>query len=145
MAVIARQLKLAFDQQVESLGISRAKWGLIVVVARNPGTTQRTIATALDVTEVTAGRMIDRLCADGFLERRQHATDRRAYCVYLTDAATPLLDKMSAIAEFCENNAFAGFSESDLLQLQTYLNAISKNLLEERCRADERKADLTEA
>src|SRR3546814_15325274 len=77
---------------MQSTGVSRAKWGLIAAVSRSPGATQRAIAAMLQVTEVTAGRMVDRLCEDGLLERRENTQARRGYCVYLTPAASPMLD-----------------------------------------------------
>ncbi len=53
LTMIARQLSVRFEQRVEDVGISRAKWTVIAAVARNPGLTQRAIAGALGVTEVT--------------------------------------------------------------------------------------------
>ena len=92
--VLARQLRNRFDRQVSNLNVTRSQWTMIVVVARNPGATQRVIAEALEMSEASAGRLIDRLCADGLLERQERYDDRRARAVYLTKAAEPLLDKI---------------------------------------------------
>src|SRR6266436_1877115 len=102
LTVVARQLRVTFDQAVEQSGLTRAKWTLIAAVARNPGATQRVIAEALEVREITAGRLIDRLCAEGYLTRREHPTDRRAYCVYLAPAAQPVLDTLGKLAKIHE-------------------------------------------
>ncbi|WP_176943455.1 MarR family winged helix-turn-helix transcriptional regulator [Sphingomonas sp. YR710] len=126
--MLSRQLWLNFDQGVERAGLTRAKWSLIAAVARAPGTTQRVIATMLQVTEVTAGRMIDRLCADGYLERREDPQDRRAYRVHLTPAARPVLDQMSQTATIHTNAAFAGLEEEDLAKLEDILEIMSKNI-----------------
>lgn len=128
MAVIARQLRLSFDQGVERRGLTRAKWTLIAAVSQIPGATQRMIAEALDVREITAGRMIDRLCEEGYLKRRENPSDRRAYCVYLTTAAQPVLDKLDEIARVYEAELFAGFEEQDLEKLNTLLDVMSRNL-----------------
>src|SRR5580658_7883475 len=80
LSVIARQLRLSFDQSAERSGLTRAKWTLIAAVARAPGATQRVIAEALEVREITAGRLIDRLCEEGYLRRDANPNDRRAYC-----------------------------------------------------------------
>jgi MarR family transcriptional regulator for hemolysin len=128
LTVLSRQLWLNFDQGVERAGLTRAKWSLIAAVARAPGTTQRVIATMLQVTEVTAGRMIDRLCADGYLERREDPQDRRAYRVHLTPAARPVLDQMSQTATIHTNAAFAGLEEEDLDRLEDILETMSKNI-----------------
>ncbi|MDB5968706.1 MAG: winged helix DNA-binding domain protein [Hydrocarboniphaga sp.] len=141
LAVISRQLWQQFDQNVQSAGVSRAKWGLIAAVARRPGATQRAIAAMLQVTEVTAGRMIDRLCDDGLLERRENPQDRRGYCLYLTTAAKPLLDRLGEAAAIYEAEAFAGLSEADLAQLETLLDIIARNVAAAAQRQESRKSD----
>jgi len=128
LAVLARQLRLSFDQEVEQSGLTRAKWHLIATVARHPGATQRIIAAALEVREITAGRLIDRLCAEGYLKRGENPNDRRAYSVYLTPKAQPLLDKLDEIAKVHEAHLFAGLENEDLDRLDALLEAISRNL-----------------
>jgi MarR family transcriptional regulator, transcriptional regulator for hemolysin len=140
LTVIARQLGKRFDQAVERDGLTRAKWSAVVAIARNPGATQRSIAAMLEITEVTAGQLIDRLCADGYLERREHPTDRRAYCLHLTPAAQPLLERLGEIAKSHEEDAFAGFSEEDLERLDTLLGMIAANIAACRTRSEDKVA-----
>jgi MarR family transcriptional regulator for hemolysin len=128
LSVIARQLRLKFDQTITQRGVTRAKWSLIAAVASRPGVTQRVIATMLEVTEVTAGRLIDRLCTDGYLERRENPADRRGYCVYLTPAAQPVLNQMDEIAKLHEVESFANLTDDDLAKLDELLTIIARNL-----------------
>jgi len=137
--VVARRLRQSFDQSVERSGLTRAKWTLIAAVAHKPGATQRVIAEALEVREVTAGRLIDRLCAEGYLSRREHPTDRRAYCVFLAPAAQPVLDTLGKLAKIHEAAIFAGFEGGDLDRLDALLDAIARNLSAARIRHDARK------
>jgi MarR family transcriptional regulator for hemolysin len=128
LTVIARQLRVTFDQSVEQSGLTRAKWTLIAAVARNPGATQRTIAEALEVREITAGRLVDRLCDEGYLRRDENPSDRRAYCLYLTPAAQPVLDTLDTLAKIHEAAIFAGFEAEDLERLDALLDGIARNL-----------------
>ena len=128
LSVIARQLRLSFDQYAEQSGLTRAKWTLIATVAARPGATQRQIAEALEVREITAGRLIDRLCDEGYLRRRENPTDRRAYCVYLTTAAQPVLDKLDEVARLHEIELFTGFDTEDLERLDASLDALARNI-----------------
>ena len=137
--MVARQLRISFDQRVERSGLTRASWQLIAAVARNPGATQRLIAEALEVREITAGRMIDKLCAEGILERREHPQDRRAYCVYLTSDAQPMLDKIDELAKVHEADIFAGFATADLDRLDELLEGIARNLATARAREEGKK------
>ena len=129
LAIIARQMRKAFDSDVGAMGITRSQWTLIVVVARNPGATQRSIAEALEMTEAAAGRLIDRLCGEGLLERRAKPDDRRAHCVYLTPRAEPLLDRLSEFGQRNEERAFAGFSDSELARLAGLLQRVQLNIV----------------
>lgn len=128
LSVVARQLRVTFDQAAEQSGLTRAQWHLIAAVARNPGVTQRTIAEALEVREITAGRLVDRLCDDGYLRREESPHDRRAYSVYLTPTAQPVLDKLDALAKVHEAAIFAGFAPGDVDKLDALLDTISHNL-----------------
>lgn len=128
MAIIARQMRRAFDQDVGAMGVTRSQWTLIIVVSRHPGATQRYIAEALEMTEAAAGRLIDRLCAEGLLERRPKPDDRRAHCVYLTDRAEPLLERLSEFGQRNEARAFAGFSDSELARLAGLLQRVQDNV-----------------
>jgi MarR family transcriptional regulator for hemolysin len=128
LAIIARQLRSHFDQSVVRLGVTRSQWTAIAAIARYPGATQRMIADMLEITEVSAGRLIDRLCADGLAERRPRDDDRRAHAVFLTDAGQGITSKLAAIARANEEIAFAGFERDDMARLNTLLDMISENI-----------------
>lgn len=127
--MVARQLRVTFDQSAEESGLTRAQWHVIAAVSRNPGATQRMIAEALEVREITAGRLVDRLCEEGYLKREEHPSDRRAYCLYLTPAAQPVLDKLDELGKVHEAAIFAGFDTAELEKLDALLEAISRNML----------------
>jgi MarR family transcriptional regulator for hemolysin len=128
LTVLTRQMHKRFDQSVASIGVTRSQWTLIAVIARHPAVTQREIAEILEMSEAAAGRLVDRLCADGLLERRPKEDDRRAYCVHLTEAAGAILEKISLVANEYEKVVFAGFRDDDLKRLETYLSMIAANV-----------------
>ncbi len=129
ISVLARILRNNFDRQVSALNVTRSQWAMIAVVAHQPGATQRMIADALEMSEASAGRLVDRLCTEGLLERRARDDDRRARAVYLTDAAKPLLDKLSIIAEQNEDRLFRNFSEGELDTLRALLDKLYCNII----------------
>ena len=128
LTVVARMLRSMFDRKVADLSVTRSQWAMIAVVARRPGSTQRTIAEALEMSEASAGRLVDRLCADGLLERVERDDDRRARAVYVTKAAEPLLAKLADVAKDSEAQIFRGFSEEELVQFNGYIDRVFKNL-----------------
>lgn len=136
MTIVARQLRQSFDDRVEKMGVTRAKWVLIATVAANPGTTQREIAAKLEVSDVTAGRLIDKICADGLLERRKNAQDRRAYNIYLTPDAQPVMAKLARAAELHEAEIYAGLSDAEIEMLETVLDKMAQNIANGRRDSD---------
>ncbi|MFK4871282.1 MarR family winged helix-turn-helix transcriptional regulator [Novosphingobium sp. ZW T3_23] len=128
MTVISRLQRNNFDRKVATLNVTRSQWAMIAVVARNPGSTQRSVAEYLEMSEASAGRLIDRLCAEGLLERRDRTDDRRARAVYLTPKAKPLLDQLGEIANESEDRMFQGFSDDEIEQLRDYMSRIYDNV-----------------
>lgn len=128
LTVIARLIRKQFDHSASSIGITRAQWTTISVVAGVPGTTQRRVAAMLEVGEVTAGRLIDKLCDEGLLERRANPTDRRSNLIYLKPAANAVLEKLTQLGGAQESRAFKGLSQQDLATLDRLLDRISENL-----------------
>lgn len=128
MTVIARLLRNNFDRKVAALNVTRSQWTMIALVARHPGCTQRTIAENLEMSEASAGRLIDRLCADGLLERRQRADDRRARAVYVSKQADPLLGRLGAIATESEQRMFQGLSDDEIALMRSFVDRIYDNV-----------------
>ena len=121
-------MRMRFDEAVQRSGVTRAHWTLIAAAARIPGATQKTIAQALQISEVSAGRLIDKLCNEGLLKREPCSHDRRAYRVSTTARAKPLLKELSDIATAQEECAFDGLSQSDLETLERVLGVIYNNI-----------------
>lgn len=128
ISVLARLMRNDFDRRLSEMSITRSQWSLVVVVARRPGATQRMIAEVLEMSEASAGRLIDRLCADGLLERRARDDDRRARAVYITPAAEPMLARGAEIAKSNSHRIFAGLDHDQLQALEHGLGVIYENV-----------------
>jgi DNA-binding MarR family transcriptional regulator len=128
IAVLARLIRNDFDRRLSEMNITRSQWSLVAVVARHPGASQRMISEVLEMSEASAGRLIDRLCADGLLERRERDDDRRARAVYLTPAAEPLLSRGAELAQDNFGRLFKGLDAAQLEALQASLGVIYDNV-----------------
>lgn len=130
LSVLARLLRNTFDRKAASLQATRSQWTMIAIVARYPGSTQRCIAEYLDMSEASAGRLIDKLCQEGLLERRAKEDDRRARVVYVTEAAAPVLAALGEAATENEAQLFKGFSDAELEQMCAFMDRIHANASE---------------
>jgi DNA-binding MarR family transcriptional regulator len=80
---------------------------------------------------ITLARLIDKLTASGLVERRDHATDRRANRLYLTDKAGPTLDRLGELGDELMGRALDGLGPEALSELRQRLDRIKHNLKSE--------------
>ena len=73
---IARLLRKRFDQRAATLGLSRAQWQVLAHLHRHEGINQSGLADILEIQGVTLGRLVDRLEAAGWVERRRGSAGR---------------------------------------------------------------------
>src|SRR3981081_4901802 len=95
---VARLMRTAFDRRVRRLGLTRSQWLGINRLHRRPGATQSELAEMLEVEKPTAGRMVDRVEAQGWVERRADGADRRVNRLYLTAEADLIKRRLARIS-----------------------------------------------
>ena len=71
--------------------MTRAQWGILIWLERQPGISQKELAELLEVEPITVARLIDRLEARGMVERRPDPRDRRIWRLHLKPPPTPVL------------------------------------------------------
>ena len=125
---VARLMRTYVDQLARQYGMTRAQWAVLVRVERTEGLKQHELAEMLDLQPITLTRLIDRLCDNGWIERRSDDTDRRVNRLYLRKAARPLLGKLSGLRSELTATALEGISPSDAQRLLTQLETIKENV-----------------
>ena len=126
---VARLLRTAFDRRVRALGITRAQWLVLTRLHRYPGASQTELADMMEVERASAGRMIDRLEANGWVERRAERRDRRIKRVYLTSEAERVHRRIWRVAEATVDEALADLSAREGAQLMKLLTRVKKSLV----------------
>jgi DNA-binding MarR family transcriptional regulator len=80
---VARLLRVDADKRARSHGMTRAQWGILVWLERQPGISQKELAELLEVEPITVARLVDRLELRGMVERRPDPRDRRIWRLHL--------------------------------------------------------------
>jgi DNA-binding MarR family transcriptional regulator len=127
---VARHLRKRFDQRARVLGLSRAQWQVLAHLHRHEGINQRGLAEILEIESVTLGRLVDRLEAAGWIERRADPDDRRARRLYTTPKVAPVLERMWALGAMTREEALAGLGQDERMTLFAALEKIRANLSE---------------
>ena len=126
---ISRLMRKRFDERARLIGATRPQWRTIAMLSRNEGINQGGLAELLEIEPITLCRMIDRLEEAGKVERRRDPDDRRAWRIYLTPKARPVIEQLRAIADDMISEALEGIDEAQRVQLTQSLEAIRANLL----------------
>src|SRR5579863_3536802 len=127
---VARRMRTRFDQWARNYGMTRAQGLILARLERQPGLSQNEMAAICEVEPITVGRLVDRLEARGFLERRPDPADRRIRRLHLLPAAQSVLDEISRYREEQTDVILSGVEDSirellidALLQIKNNLNA----------------------
>ncbi len=125
---LARLVRAYADRQAARYGITRAQWAVLTKVERFEGMNQSELAEQMEMQPITLTRLVDRLCDNGWIERRDDETDRRVNRLYLRKAARPLLAKLSGLRSEITATALDGINPADAHRLLTQLETIKENV-----------------
>ena len=114
LADVARMLRTRVDQRARAYTMTRAQWIILVRLERQPGLSQNELAALVEVEPITIARLIDRLEARGFVERRPDASDRRIKRLHLTEAAAPMLNEIAKARVELNAMLISGVSQETL-------------------------------
>ena len=125
---VARLLRTYADHQARRFGMTRAKWAVLARLDRFEGLKQTELAEMLDLQPITLTRLIDGLADNGLIERRPDPDDRRAKRLFLTPAARPLLERLTALGEDLMATALDGLASAEIDALLGRLTTVKENL-----------------
>jgi len=125
---VQRLMRAYADKEAARYGITRAQWAVLAKVERSEGMKQTELAEQLEMQPITLTRLIDKLCDNGWIERRGDDSDRRVNRLYLKKAARPLLGKLAGLKSEITAAALEGISPTDAERLVAQLESIKENV-----------------
>ena len=128
---ISRIRKKVVDKAMAPMGISRSQFWVLVNVARfgQEGIAQTRLARLMNVGKVSLGGLIDRMEANGILERLPDPIDRRAKKVLMTEKGQDLLHQLQAVALDLNKHFMKGITKEQNKLLDGLLHTMKHNLL----------------
>lgn len=125
LAQLGADASASFEQALVPLGITASEAGLLRLVGRTPGISQKAASEQLGVGPSRVVAVLDRLEGQGHVERRRSATDRRSHEVHLTSDGQRLLAALRPIAESHEAAFTQGLGDADLDRFAAYLETVA--------------------
>jgi DNA-binding MarR family transcriptional regulator len=113
-----------FEQYQLTLAQVRALLG----VCRWQGIRQVDLADFMEIQPISLARLLDQLAASDLIERRPDPKDRRAFQLYLTPSAAPVIELINKATQAFQQQALAGLSPEQVSSLFLGMNQLRENL-----------------
>ena len=115
----------------EEFGLNDSYRHLLFHLAHGDGMTQLQLARATNLKPPTVSITLQKMEAEGYVERRQDEMDLRAVRVYLTDKGRAFDDASRKLVDMIDQKAMEGFSANEIRVLMELLDRIYDNLTEQ--------------
>ncbi len=129
VALLARTWRAELDRRLSHLGLSQARWLVLLHLARHAeAPTQSELAALVGVECATLARLLDGLEAQQLVRRVTVAEDRRAKRIELLPQTAALIAQIEAIAGELRNEVLADIDQQELEVCQRVLGRMQANL-----------------
>ncbi|MGD8569329.1 MAG: MarR family transcriptional regulator [Gammaproteobacteria bacterium] len=123
----ARFWRTRLNERLRPLGLSQARWMVLLHLSkRGDGVVQKDLAEWLSIEGPTLVRILDRMTEDGWIERRESNTDRRAKTVHLTEQSTAIIKKINKVAAQLRSELLADIDPADIEACMRVLTRIKQ-------------------
>lgn len=125
---IARFRAILFDSLLKPHDMTMSQGWVLVHLYRENGLRQSDLAERLEVATVTTSKLIDRLEARGYVERRADPNDRRSNRVFATDQAKAIVKILTKTISDVDGIANKGIDAAELEITRNVLRQMRRNL-----------------
>jgi MarR family transcriptional regulator for hemolysin len=128
LGITGKQIAARFEEKLQAVGGSIPCWVALDILMAGQALSQRDLAKMLHIEGPTLTHHLDRLEAQGWLERRPDPSDRRVVRVYATASGRRLHTKMERIALAWNDELTNGVTEQELAAFRTTLSRLRANI-----------------
>jgi MarR family transcriptional regulator, transcriptional regulator for hemolysin len=124
---LSRLIATNFDQAMARHRLTHGQWWAIMHIFENPGASQSDLASIMQMTRASAGKLLGRMEAKGWIERKSDATDNRVRRIYLADGVVPVFKLMGSEGVVLFENMLGNLGPETELKLLEALRQIKAN------------------
>jgi DNA-binding MarR family transcriptional regulator len=114
-----------FAERLEPLGLKPPHAGILRVIEQADGLSQQALGERLGMFPSRLVGVLDELEGRGLVERRDSATDRRSYALYLTEAGRKAQEEIRRVGQEHRDALCAALDETERAQLAGLLARIA--------------------
>lgn len=125
---LAQHYVARFEHHAESISLTLPQCRVLVHLERTPGLTQARLAEIAQLEPMAIVRLLDRMEAEGLVERQADPTDRRVRRLVLLPRAQAVLGEIWRLSERTVAETFAGIGALERSQFMATLERLHANL-----------------
>ena len=125
---VARLLRVLYDRQMASIGLTRSQWWLLTYLFFKDGINQSELAILMDMEKAPLSRLLDRMEKKGWVLRKNESKDRRTKNIYLSETIKPLISSMRDKAAEYRSESLSILTDKDRNKLKAILQILKKDL-----------------
>ena len=127
---ISRLYTKRFEERAQEIGVTLPQCKALAYLSRNEGVNQVRLAELTDIDPMSLVRILDRMEADGWIERRFDPSDRRAKRLYSKSKAKPVLEEIRRVGDQTRVETLGKLSAQQRDTLLDLLERLHVNLSE---------------
>jgi MarR family transcriptional regulator, transcriptional regulator for hemolysin len=124
----SRRYSRRFEERAQALSLTLPQCRALLYLENNQGVSQKRLSELTELDPMTLVRILDRMEADGWVQRRFDPADRRAHALWLTPKAKPVLDHIAQLISDTRAEALQGLSSEERSKLLELLERLHTNL-----------------
>ena len=126
---VARLYARRFEEHAHELSLTLHQCKALAVLANRELINQRQLAETSHIVPTNLVRILDRLEAGGWAQRRPDPQDRRAHLLTITESAIAVVQRVSQVGNKTNAEALNGLAIRDLPLLTELLAHVCANLV----------------
>lgn len=128
VGMIARALDSISNIEFKELELTKGQYLYLVRIYENPGIIQEKLSEMIKVDRTTAARAVQKLEAQGFIEKKDDEMNKKINRLYTTDKGDQAYSFLKREGEHTDSVALAGFSGKESELLFQLLQRVRKNV-----------------
>ena len=125
---VARLLRVLYDRQMASIGLTRSQWWLLTYLFFKDGINQSELAILMDMEKAPLSRLLDRMEKKGWVIRKNESKDRRTKNIYLSESIKPLISSMRDKAAEYRRESLSVLTDKERNKLKAILQILKQDL-----------------
>ena len=125
---VARLLRVLYDRQMASIGLTRSQWWLLTYLFFKDGINQSELGILMDMEKAPLSRLLDRMEKKGWVIRKNESKDRRTKNIYLSESIKPLISSMRDKAAEYRSESLSILTDKERNKLIDILQILKKDL-----------------